>query len=170
MLRFITFLGCVLIGLVGGLAQVIPTAPNKKDKGNPPITFDAYVVSVTDSTWFETERDGKRVSIKIYGILTADRKSPLGLKASEELGKLIYGKTVRVVRQEYSAYGGIIASVSINNQDIGEFLLKRGYAAARPYLDRPNINARYKELEQQARLEGVGIWFKQKKEPAKPTR
>lgn len=168
--QYLIFLGLALIGLSAVNAQVIPTAPNKKDKANPPVVFDSYVVSVTDSTWFETERDGKRVSVKIYGILAADRKTPLGLKASEELGKLIYGKTVRVVRQEYSVYGGILASVSINNQDLGEYLLKRGYAVARPYLDRPNVNARYKELEQQARLEGVGVWASQKKAAPKVTR
>jgi micrococcal nuclease len=145
-----------------------PTSPLKSSF---PELFFAYVLSVTDANWFETERGGSRVSIKFYGLRAADRKSYYGLKASEDLGKTIYGRTVRVQRVGFYSSGGVIAIVTLDGKDVGADLIRKGHATARPYFDHlTQINTRYRELENQAKLEGLGLWFVPGKTPQKVIR
>ena len=81
-----------------------------------------------DGYWF---RHGKRVKSKLIGA--------------------IGGKYVRVAIEDFDRYGRVVGTVTCNGKDIGEWLVRNGYAIA-AYSDR------YKRIERQARKERRGMW------------
>lgn len=81
-----------------------------------------------DGTWF---RHGKRVKSALIGA--------------------VGGKYVRVTIDDFDRYGRAVGTVTCDGKDIGEWLVRNGYAIA-VYSDR------YKQIERQARKERRGMW------------
>jgi endonuclease YncB( thermonuclease family) len=167
---------CLVLGLcLGGLpAQQAPTADANKPAADPnnfaqlPENFNVYVVSVTDGNWFESEREGRHISIRLYGIQCPDRNTTVGEAAAQDLGRLVFGKTVHVKRVGYSIYGGILGIVSVDDfvngkaktTQVNESMISRGWAVVKTFLDLPTINASFEALQSDAKLKGVGLWYR----------
>lgn len=171
----------LISGSIESQAQVpSPSSPSSKAPPAPaagtdpknyaglPDQFNTYVISVTDGNWFESEREGQHISVRLYGISCADRRTPVGAAATQDLGRLVFGKIVHVKKVGYSIYGGILGIVSVDDQvkgrttttEVNEAMLSRGWAESRNFLDLPEINTLYSKLEAEARQKKVGIWFR----------
>lgn len=74
-----------------------------------------------------------------------------GRRVKGALTKAVGGKHVRVKVEEYDQYDRVIGTVTCNDRDVGEWLVRNGHAVA-AYDDR------YKRLETEARTEQRGMW------------
>ena len=114
---------------------------------------------------FVTDGDGLRVAgheIRIAGIDAAEydqrakssrtgRWFDEGWWAKKELIKAVGGRDVQVVVEDRDKFGRLIGQVICDGEDIGEWLVRNGYAIA-AYSDQ------YKRVEQVARREKRGRW------------
>ena len=118
------------------------------------VTGKAYV----------TDGDGLRVSgctIRIAGIDAPEHDQPAkhkdgyriehGKRVKSELIKAIGGKSVHVSVERHDRYGRVVGTVTCDGKDVGEWLVRNGYAFA-AYSDR------YKELEGEAQRAKRGMW------------
>lgn len=74
-----------------------------------------------------------------------------GQRARTALTKAVGGKHVRVKVEEYDQYDRVIGTVTCNDRDVGEWLVRNGWAVA-AYGDR------YKQVEAEARRKQRGRW------------
>ena len=74
-----------------------------------------------------------------------------GQRVKTALNKAVGGKHVRIKVEEYDQYDRVIGTVTCNDRDVGEWLVRNGHAVA-AYGDR------YKQVETEARRERRGMW------------
>lgn len=143
------------------------TPDDPRNYAHLPENFTTYVISVTDGNWVETEREGGHISVRLYGIVCPDRKTAVGQAAAQDLGRLVYGKFIHVKRLGYSTYGGIFGIVTVDTTvagqsqttEVNESMISRGWAVSRHFLDLPDIDTRYDQLEADAKEKKVGLWY-----------
>ncbi|MGV3742727.1 MAG: thermonuclease family protein [Burkholderiaceae bacterium] len=81
------------------------------------------------------------------------RPAPCGPRAVLALEFKISGDFVHCIPRTENADGSIVASCSLDNEDLSMWMLQRGWAVARP--DAP---FEYAALERIAQAKGIGIW------------
>jgi endonuclease YncB( thermonuclease family) len=100
--------------------------------------------------------------VHLYGIYippteqtcyTIIRPSPCGPRAVLALEFKISGDFVHCIPRMENADGSVVASCSLDNEDLSMWMLQRGWAVARP--DAP---FEYAALERIAQSKGIGIW------------
>ena len=74
-----------------------------------------------------------------------------GRRVKNALNKAVGGKHVWVKVEEYDQYDRVIGTVTCNDRDVGEWLVRNGHAVAAH-------GDRYKQVETEARRERRGIW------------
>ena len=126
----------------------------RKRRPGSTITGKAYV----------TDGDGLRVSgyeIRIAGLDAPEYDQRAkhrdgywfnqGKRIKSALIQTIGGKHVRVTVEDYDRYGRIVGAVTCDGKDVGEWLVRNGYAIA-------VYSNRYEDIELEARTEGRGMW------------
>ena len=158
---FVLIIFIVAVFIVGRLV-LKATKPwtritSKRDKAELPRTVAGKA--------FVTDGDGLRVTgheIRIAGIDAAEydqrarsartgRWFDEGWWVKKALIKKVGGRHVKVTVEDRDKFGRLIGHVTCNGEDIGEWLVRDGYAIA-AYSDR------YKRVEQVARKEKRGRW------------
>ena len=154
----------VLLGLRSRRRQGEPEAgrPPASDPGARPMLPE--VGSIIAGKARVTDGDGLRVSG--YRIRFAGLDAPEldqwakhrdgywirhGHRVKRALTKAVGGKHVRIKVEEYDQYDRVIGTVTCNDRDVGEWLVRNGHAVA-AYGDR------YKQVETEARREQRGMW------------
>lgn len=114
---------------------------------------------------FVQEDGALRISntlVRLYGIYippteqscyTFIRPVPCGPRAILALDFKISGDFVHCVPRYARPDGSVIASCSVGNEDLSEWMLQRGWAVALP--DAP---FEYAAMEKIARARGIGVW------------
>ena len=74
-----------------------------------------------------------------------------GKRVKSALIQAVGGRHVRVTVEDFDRYGRIVGTATCDGKDVGEWLVRNGYAIA-AYSDR------YKHIEREARKEGRGMW------------
>ena len=74
-----------------------------------------------------------------------------GKRVKSALIREVGGKYVRVTVKGYDKYGRVIGTVTCNDKDVGEWLVRNGHAIA-AYGDQ------YKQIEREARRARRGMW------------
>ena len=74
-----------------------------------------------------------------------------GQRVKSALIKEIGGKIVRVTVEGYDQYGRVLGTVTCNGNDIGEWLVRNGYAIAA-------FGERYRRVELDAKRAQRGMW------------
>jgi len=96
--------------------------------------------------------------IRFLGIDAPEMKTPDGPLAKEAVRDIIAGAFVTCDGLYLDRYGRTVATCKVEEVDLGEEMLRRGWAwAYRRYLT-DNIRDRYIALEEGARMDGVGLW------------
>ncbi len=143
----IVILAAVLLGILARLGKV-------EERSRETISGEAYV----------TDGDGIRVgdqNIRLASLDAPEWDQPAmdrsgewfdhGKQVKSALIRAIGGKHVQVVVDEYDKYGRAVGVVTCDGKDVGEWLVRNGYAIA-AYGDR------YENIEREARKAKRGMW------------
>lgn len=145
---FLLLLAAVMI-LDGGVVHA---------QTEPEQTFAAHVVDVKDGDTFEVKRpDGETETVRLYAVYAPESAQSYGTKARREVRQTIRGKNVRVsVEEEESRRENVVASVTVEGQDLGAMLVRDGLAWYYRYYA-PD-EEKYADLQREARMAGRGLW------------
>jgi endonuclease YncB( thermonuclease family) len=140
----------------------------------PADDFSGVVIWVADGDTFKVRSERSQYKIRVYGIDAPEQGQPFHREALELCLKLTHGQRVRLRVVDRDRYGRLVAAVTLpDGADLAEVLLQAGLAWQ---YRRYNQDPKYRELENQAREAGRGIWsapnptppwdYKKRKSPA----
>lgn len=93
-------------------------------------TFEGRV-SVIDGDSLTVIHDGKRESIRLFGVDAPERDQPEGPAATRMLRRMIDGETVRIEPVDRDLYGRIVARVFLaDGTDVARAMVREGLALA----------------------------------------
>ena len=103
---------------------------------------------------------GLSVNIRVAGIDAPELKAnePFAVEAKTFINNLIKGKRVIIKQYGIGYYQRPIVSIWLASTDIGEELIKSGYARTkRGYFDKEKLR-QYRAHELNAKIKKIGIW------------
>jgi micrococcal nuclease len=129
-----------------------------------PIFFTAKVIGVKDGDTIEILYLGKSETVRLVDIDCPEKKQAFGTKAKEFTSALCFGKTVQIKTDgKRDRYKRMLATVSVDNKNINEELVKAGLAwHYKQYSKKPA----FAKLEDEARKKKLGLWIDRK--PVEP--
>lgn len=101
------------------------------------------------------------IRVRLRGIDAPESDQEFGGEARIALDKLVNGRAVILNTEQKDRYGRVLASVAVNGNDVGLFMLERGYAwfYATYGLQIPaEWRYAYKTAEADARAGQIGLW------------
>lgn len=117
--------------------------------------FTGRVVSVEDGDTLRVQRGQGDVRIRMFGIDAPEQGQPFGNEARDLLRGLLLNRTVTVSTKDVDQYGRLVATLQLDEQDIGEQLLRAG--AVWNYAQFSQ-DERFAALEAEARNARRGLW------------
>ena len=128
----------------------------KKEESQPD---NGEVIQVTDGDTFDCMLDEEEVTIRLYGVDAPESDQPYGDEAEQWLQDQIGGKTVSIEKIEEGYYGRTIAIVKRNDKNINGALVKNGLGwVSDSYCDREELCDRWRDYQQEARENDIGLW------------
>ena len=122
----------------------------------PALEFNGRVVAIIDGDSIDVLHDDKAERIRLNGIDAPERRQAFGRKSQDYLGELIFRQTVRVVIRTHDRYQRAVADVYLGKQNVNQQMVRAGMAWwYRRYAPRDHT---LRELEEQAREAGLGLW------------
>ncbi len=115
-----------------------------------------------DTLWVRPGGDRPPVQVRILGLDAPEICQAFGTQAREALAARVLHRTVRVSTRARDRYQRSVGSVSLEGQDVGAWLVQRGYAWSGRYRGRPGP---YAQEEAQARQGRIGLWAASAVEP-----
>ena len=127
--------------------------------GAPVRAFSAFVLWVTDGdslTVVNADLDLQR--IRVYGVDCPESDQPYGFTARIKSVWEVWARPVQVRPIETDRYGRLVARIQKNGRDLSAVLTASGLAWVYDrYCQRP-VCREWKDLEDQARRTGSGLW------------
>ena len=163
----------VLVGVLALSAGCLNSTPemdaNPGLSTEPSSEQDGYRVTyVVDGDTFDIDDNGETVRIRVIGIDTPEVYGPdapqcYGEEASERAKELLENTTVTLEndpsQEAIDRYDRRLAHVVLSDgTQFGELMVKDGFAQAYTYRSPAKYDARYEELEAQARESRSGMW------------
>ncbi|MDX3914903.1 MAG: thermonuclease family protein [Pseudosphingobacterium sp.] len=152
--RLILFILCTHVISTCNLAGADLSAPNLARK-----TFPAKVVRILDGDTMEVLYDNRdRIKIRLAHIDCPEKRSsqPFANRAKQALSNLCFGQYVTVHSDKYDRFGRLIAVlVNGSKQIVNQEMVRQGMAW---HFKRYSKDSVYAKLEQEARLNRVGLW------------
>jgi micrococcal nuclease len=116
------------------------------------------VVKVADGDTITVLEDRAQHRIRLYGIDAPERRQDFSNRAKQFVSDLVFGKQVRIVKQDIDRYGRIVGIVYVDDVCVNEKLVKNGLAWVYRRYCRTPICAGWLELEAQAKDGKIGLW------------
>lgn len=137
-------------------------------------TFEARVLDVVDG---DTVRLDNGLSVRYLGIDAPEVRQrvggrwiyapePFGEKASDFNRKLVEGKRILLEfdpEKSHDRFGRLLAYVFVGKRFVNEEMVRSGFAKVRQRFVRPEYRGRFRRAEEEARLQGLGVWSGEKK-------
>ncbi len=108
-----------------------------------------------DTLWVRPAGDRPPVQVRMQGLDAPEICQAFGTQARDALAARVLHRTVRVSTRARDKYQRSVGSVSLEGQDVGAWLVQRGYAWSTRYRGRAGP---YAHEEAQARQGRVGLW------------
>ena len=119
-------------------------------------TLTGRVIRIADGDTFHMLLADKRsIKIRLFGIDCPEVQQPFYQQAKNELSRLIFNKTVTITTDHKDQYGRYLAIAYADGISVNEAMLSSGLAW---HFTRYDRNAKWEELQQQARKQQIGIW------------
>lgn len=133
------------------------------------ITWPGLVTHVTDgdSLWIKPLAGGAPREIRLQGIDAPETCQPFGREARDALASRALHRQVIVRTRAHDVYRRTLARVSLGSQDVGAWMVARGYAWSDGYRGR---RGPYGNLQAQARAAGYGLWRNGRAQPPREFR
>jgi micrococcal nuclease len=96
--------------------------------------------------------------IRLFGIDAPESHQAFGSKAKQFASELVFGKQVRVVKQDIDRYGRVVGIVFVEQVCLNEELVRHGFAWVYPQYCKIALCADWSRLEAQARAAKTGLW------------
>ena len=130
------------------------------------------LISVIDGDTIRVISNGKKIKVRLLGINAPETGSPgsyrkrecFGVEASSYLKKIISDNDVVILQTDstqskYDKYGRLLAYVYLPNEiEVGEKMIKDGYAYEYTYRHAYKKQKTYKQAEVYARQHNLGLW------------
>ena len=119
--------------------------------------FTGVVTSVTDgdTIWVRPEVGGPSRPVRLEGIDAPEICQPFGAQSRDALASLVLRRRVVINDDTMDENKRIVSRVRLKRQDVGEWMVVRGYAWS--YRFRGNLGP-YAREEKRARAARVGLW------------
>ena len=119
--------------------------------------FHGTVTHVTDgdSLWVRPASGGPAVELRLQGIDAPEICQPFGPRARDALAALVLRRPVRVSTRARDSYERTLARVEVDGQDVGAWMVERGYAWSYRFRGR---GGGYEQQQARARNAGLGLW------------
>jgi micrococcal nuclease len=118
--------------------------------------FTARVTANHDGdTFTSVDRQGRRTSIRLYGVDAPENRQDAGAAAKTFLEKLIVGKQVEIYPGSFERSGRLVARVTIDGADVSMAVLRAGYGWHSTEFSRDPLLA---DAERTARQARTGLW------------
>lgn len=119
--------------------------------------FTGKVTSVSDGDTITVLRNGRPVTIRIFGIDAPEPNQPNGERAHRLAEALAFGETVKVTFVDKDHYGRIVGKVQFSDgRSLAAEMLRAGLAWW--YFKYAPDETELKKLEETARVARVGLW------------
>jgi endonuclease YncB( thermonuclease family) len=121
------------------------------------VTFQGVVTHVTDgdSLWVRPVSGGASHEVRLQDIDAPELCQPFGEEARRELAAHVLHRPVTVTSRARDSYQRVLARVSLGGQDVGGWMVGRGYAWSHGYRGKAGP---YQAQEAQARRARLGLW------------
>jgi micrococcal nuclease len=120
-------------------------------------TLIGKVVSVADGdTLTLLDKTKKQYKIRFAAIDAPEKRQAFGNKAKQYLVKLCFGKDAEAIIETVDRYGRYVAEVYCEGINANESLLSEGLAWV--YTQYAKKFPHYKDLEDESRLNRIGLW------------
>ncbi|XP_028806662.1 staphylococcal-like nuclease CAN1 [Neltuma alba] len=97
----------------------------------------------------------RKYRIRLRGIDAPESEMPYGKEATEELTRIVQGKSLRILIYEIDCYGRFVGDIYCNNIFVQELMLKKGFAWYYSHYDK---RTELKNWEEEARVKQAGLW------------
>lgn len=126
--------------------------------------YNGVVTHVTDGDtfWVRTSTHGEPRKVRFQGIDAPESCQAWGSQATAALTQRVQFKTVQLNTRARDDYGRMLATVTLNGDDVGRWMVVNGHAWSYHY--RRNLGP-YATEETQARATGRGLWSQAAVEP-----
>lgn len=130
------------------------------------IVEEGNVTYVTDGDTIKVNVSGTVFTVRYIGIDTPETKHPTqpvecyGPQADAFNRQLVLGKTVRLQKDvsQTDRYGRLLRYVYVENKMVNEVMVRQGYAVSMTYKPDIRYQERFKQAENQAKAENLGLW------------
>lgn len=145
----------LVAALVAGQLPRIVEAPADESA----LLLRGTIERVRDGDGALVHLDSGPMEVRFYGIDAPELKAPFGREAKRALERLLGGREVELMPVSQDRYERMVAVVFAEGASVNEALLAGGYAwAYRSFLGQIPGEARYCELEAEARAARRGLW------------
>lgn len=122
--------------------------------------FTATVVGVLDGDTIEVYLEGEqsKTTIDLYGIDCPEKQQYFGYAAKEATAALVGGKTVWIDIVGKDRSGRLHAVMTIEGKNVNETLVAKGWAWVSPDDCRQPFCADWRELQDGASRNRIGLW------------
>lgn len=120
------------------------------------------ILRVVDGDTVTTIINGKSEYIRIIGIDAPEKDECFSSESTQRMRELVEEKVVILKKkpdEDRDKYNRLLRYISTEANDVGAQLVKEGYARSYPWFPHTRIET-YKELERQAKENGLGLWGK----------
>lgn len=154
-------IGVRLIAIAASLLTLLPVAHA--------VTWPGVVTHVTDgdSLWVKPLAGGAPREIRLQGIDAPEICQAFGREARDALAGRALHRQVIVKTRARDVYRRTLARVSLGSQDMGAWMVARGYAWSNGYR---GSGGPYATLQAQARAAGYGLWRSARPQPPREFR
>lgn len=150
--------------------QSSPTpVPATSTPETPRTTGAARVIDIVDGDTIKVTIDGREYTIRYIGMDTPERGDPFYEEATRANTDLVAGQDLWLEKDvsETDRYGRLLRYVYVGDLMVNAELVRRGYARVATFPPDVAHAEMFRQLEQQAREEGAGLWASGP--PAEPT-
>lgn len=127
--------------------------------------FKAIVEYVIDGDSLRVSAEGNEIEVRLWGVDAPEYDQPGSRAAKKLLQQLVLGKEVQVHPQYHDKYNRLVAIIYLNGINVNEALLESGHCWVHRYYCQERICDQWKELEEEARKAGRGLWNHQNPVP-----
>ena len=119
--------------------------------------FSGVVTNVVDgdTVWVRPDAGGPSRPVRVEGIDAPEICQEYGARARDELASMVLRKRVVVNGETVDDNRRIVAGLRLGGQDVGEWMVVRGYAWSYRFRGNPGP---YAKEEKRAQIARVGLW------------
>jgi endonuclease YncB( thermonuclease family) len=130
------------------------------------MAWEGAATRVLDGDTILVRNEGGTVTIRLYGIDCPEYGQPYWQEAKGAIQNMVLGKKVRIESMDTDQYGRTVGLVGVRGGLVNAELVRQGMAwVYTHYCTQQPLCRSLNEIEDAARMNGVGLWRDRKPTP-----